>query len=187
MQHHLLGRLDRERRAGEDLVDERTHSRVEVRRRHDLVDEPDPTRLGGVDAAAGEDESHRLLHRDRAREALQRAAPQRGQAHPRLRKPELRVVGGDREVAGGDDLDAPAQAMAVHRGDHRLEEVEALGDAGEAAIRILVGAGLRERLEIGADAERALPGPGDHRHPQVGVGRVEVERARELDMGGQVQ
>ena len=68
-----------------------------------------------------------------AREALQRAAAERGEPHPRFRQRELGVVRRDGEIARSDDFHAAAEAQAVHGGDHRLPQVEPLGDAGEAA------------------------------------------------------
>ena len=48
--------------------------------------------------------------------------------------------------------------------------------------RLLVIAGRRQRLQVGADAERAVAGAGDDGDPQVGIGGVSVECPRELAM-----
>ena len=69
-----------------------------------------------------------------ARQAVH-AAGERRQADARLRQAEAGVVGGDDQVARQSDLEAAAQREAIDRGDHRLEEIEARGDAAEAALR----------------------------------------------------
>ena len=63
----------------------------------------------GADALRAQHQPHRFFHRQLAREALQRAATQRRQPDARLGQPEFRVVRGDGEIAGGEDLDAAAR------------------------------------------------------------------------------
>ena len=48
--------------------------------------------------------------------------------------------------------------------------------------RILVRAGRRQRLEVGAHAEGAIAGGGDDGHAQRRIGGVEIERAIELEV-----
>ena len=73
-----------------------------------------------------------------AREPLQAAAAERGEADARLGQRELGVVGGDREIARRHDLDAAAEREPVHRGDHGLGQIEAVRDAAEAGRRMIV-------------------------------------------------
>jgi hypothetical protein len=116
------------------------------------------------------------------REALQAAAAERGEPDQRLGQAELGVIGSDGEVAGEHDLDPAAQRQPVHRGDHRLKEIEAPRDPGEAARRMIVVAARRALLQIAADAERACPGARDDRDTQRGIGGVRIESASELVM-----
>ena len=134
----------------------------------------------GVDALRTQHEPHRFFHRQLAGEALQRAATERREPHARLGKPELGVLRGDREIAGGEDFHAAAQAQPVDRGDHRLPQVESMRDAGKARRRLFVVARRRQRLEIGADAERAVARAGDDGHAQLGISGIVVERLRKL-------
>ena len=64
---------------------------------------------------------------DQAREPL-RAAGAGDHAEPDLGEAELRVVGGDPEVARERELEADAEAEAADLGDHRLRAALGGGD-----------------------------------------------------------
>src|SRR6202022_5114261 len=100
----------------------------------------------------------------------------------RLRQAEFGVLGRDREIAGGENLDAAAEAESVHCSDDRLPQVEPFRDAGEASGRILVLAGPRKRFQIGAYAKGAIARAGDDGDTQLRILGVAVERPRQLDM-----
>jgi len=55
-----------------------------------------------------------------------------------FRASELRLLGGDADVAHQRQLEAAGQAVAVDGRDDRLPDVDALGDAAE--VRALVSA-----------------------------------------------
>ena len=151
---------------------------------HHFGDEAQLVAFLGADVAAGQHHAHRPLERDHAAEALH-AAGAGGQADARLGQGELGLVGGDDDVAGQRDLEAAAHGDAVHRGDHRLVEVEAVGEAAEALGRVdraLAGLGLDLGvvLEVVAGAEGLVAGAGDDGDPEVRVGLELVERLDHL-------
>src|SRR5258708_1499590 len=120
--HGLEGELDRDRRIGRDLRQDRLCARDEIRRRHNLVDEADAMRLLGADRPAGKNELQRAALSDQARQAL-RAAGAGQQAELDFGLAELRRLRGDPEGAGERRLAAAAEREAVHRGDHGFAEV----------------------------------------------------------------
>jgi hypothetical protein len=65
--------------------------------RNDLVDEPDRARLGDVDAAAGDDQLHRLGEADHERQADRHSVPSDDVPAP-LERPEFGVLSGDPDV-----------------------------------------------------------------------------------------
>src|SRR5205823_5915189 len=91
---------------------------------------------------------------------------------------ELRVVGGDADVARHRELHAAREAVTVDRGDDRFPDVDTLRDAAE--VRPLVRAPavplrrpLRDGLHVGpqirARAEGLRPGAGEDRHVELRV------------------
>ena len=94
--------------------------------RHHVVDQAHGFGFGGADAPAGQDQVHGVLQGHGAGESLQPATAQRGEADARFGQRELGVVGGNRHVAGGDDLRASTERESVHRGDDGLHQVEAV-------------------------------------------------------------
>ena len=117
---HRLGALHGDRRVGGDLGCDRPGAgerRVGVG--EDFVHEADPLGTSGVDVLAGERELGDVAHPDQEREALE-AAEIGDDRHLRLTDREDRVCGADAEVAGGDEVDAAADAVAVRRGDDGL-------------------------------------------------------------------
>ena len=86
-----------------------------------------------------------------------------------LGRAELRVVGGDDEVAREREPEAAGERVSTHPGDRRLAERPQLAEQrGEQAATVVRGrrAGvLGDATEVGAGAERAVAGPGEHDHP----------------------
>ena len=76
------------------------------------------------------------------------------------------VLGADAQVADEGDFEAAAEGVAVDRGDQGLlgvELVEAVaGIGGEVSGRSRRGGGTVALGEVGAGAERAVAGAGDH-------------------------
>ena len=72
-----------------------------------------------------------------------------GEPDARLGQREGRLVRGDDQVASERDLESAAHRNAVHRGDHRLGEVVAVGETAEALRRMLWAlAGLGAQLRM---------------------------------------
>src|SRR5579864_316224 len=123
-----------------------------------------------------------------AREAMDSAGA-RHQSDPRLRQAQARVVGGDDDVAGERDFASAAQRKAVDRGNDRLGDVEARGDAGEAALAHLrtFAAMLGGPFEIIAGGKRALARTGQDRDPHLAVGREVVPHLVHLQVTRRLQ
>ena len=119
---HLLHGPHREGRAGAEAVGEPARLGEQLVAGHDPSGEPDLGGAGGVDALAREQQLERGLHPDAAREPD--GADDRRHAEAHLGHPELGVVGREHEVAGGDERQAVAEAVAVHGGDRRLPDLE---------------------------------------------------------------
>ena len=122
--------------------------RVELRRRHDAIDEPERECLLRVEALAQQHDLHRLLDADDARQRV-RAAAVRREPDVAIRRCEERIVGGDDEVAGVHQRQAEAGHRAVDAGDDRMRHplqvldggVQPADQRGEA--RLALGAGQR--------------------------------------------
>ncbi len=105
------------------------------------VHQPDLPGALGLDGVSGQGDLEREGERDAGGE--QRASTTGQQAALDLGEAELRVVGGDHEVALEHQLEAPTHRAAVQRGDDRLREVgrhEGVRDAG--VVGVLLGRGL---------------------------------------------
>ncbi len=114
-----LGRRDRERRTGGELA-RPAHGLLEQSFSwNDPVDQAPRERLLRMDPAAGHDQLFRAAEPDQAWEALG-AAQVGDDPPPDLVDGELRVVGGDPQVAGRGQLDPTAQGEPTDRGDGRL-------------------------------------------------------------------
>jgi hypothetical protein len=183
-------RVDPERGLGRDHVGDRDRAR-EVIAGHDLLDQPDPQRLGGVELVAGEQPPHRVAPAALAREPQRRAADRIDPAldldlgEPRRRRR-------DPDVGREQELDADGQTRALDRADDRLADPRAgqaerihaaVGDLPRAArehrapLRQIEPAG--EVIAVGvqhADAQRGvaleLAVPAAQRVPQRQVERV---------------
>ena len=115
----------------------------------------------GVDVDAGEHELHRHLVGQPRHRAGDQAATE---ADLGLRVEEVGVVGRNGEIAVLDEHVGAADAVAGHRGDHRLVEVTA--HVGDALPQVGVDGRI---LEVGPDRERLLPRAGQHGDPIVGL------------------
>ena len=111
-----------------------------------------------------------VLGRDRARQAFGRAehtAGIRDDADIDLGEGELGLVGRDDHVAGKRQLEAAAEGDAVHRGDHRLFQIEHLGQAGETADTVILVLG--RRLEVPPGGKEAPLAPGHDGDAERGI------------------
>ena len=137
--------------------------------RHHLVDEAERLALGRRHPPPGQDHAERLLLPDHARQAVHAAGPG-DQPDARFGQGEDGVLGGDDEVAGERDLEAATHGNAIHRGDHRLVEVMALGQAGEAGGRRRPALAGGLHLQIVAGGKGAVAGARHDGDPQIRVG-----------------
>ena len=154
----------------------------------DAVDDAPARGLGRVDRPAGEQQLARQRRRHPAREPED---PARVGDEPDLHlgQREARVGDGDDQVAGERELEPAPGRVAVDRGDHRLVEVEELGQPGEPARAERLGvAGIagRVRLQVPAGGEEALAGAGDDRDPQLRVVAEGDERLAHRPAGRRV-
>src|SRR5438552_17663119 len=90
----------------------------EPRARDDAVDEPPGERGAGIDGIAGERQLERALAPDRARHRYHRRVAE--PAALAARGGEARLLGCDREVAGGVELAAGCGGDAVHASYDRM-------------------------------------------------------------------
>ena len=146
-----------------------------IGQRHDAGDEAGALGFLRVHHAAGQDQVHRFGLADRAGQPL-RAADAGNDAELDFRLAELRVVGGDDEVALHGEFAAAAERKARDRGDHRLARrggaIPVRGEIAEESI----GEGLvRHLLDVGAGGE-SLVRAGDDDAADIGVGLERVER-----------
>jgi hypothetical protein len=86
--------------------------------RDDLLDQPPLVGGRGVQEVTPQVEEHRAPEADEAGQPL-RAAAAGDQAELDLRLPELRVLGGDADVAAHRQLETAAETEAVDRRDER--------------------------------------------------------------------
>ena len=190
--HHLLDPLHDHGRVLRDLARHRPRG-VEQRRLAlvHVIDEADAQRPRGVDVLAGEGELARVPLAKDARQALQ-AAQVGHHRHLDFADAEARVGGGDADVAGGDEVDAAADAPAADRRDHRLatggdrferalqllderQQLDAL--AGELRTHQVRPDGGTHRREVEPVAEMAaLAAHDDGAHRRIGIERVEDAR-----------
>ena len=130
---------------------------VQLRVRHDMVEEAPALGLGRVEPAGGEHEVERPAQPDQAGQALRAAAAGR-QAVAGVLAADARALGGEHRVAGDDDLHAAGQRESLHRrhdGQRRgLEAPRRLVDGADEGGKRLGGLAPVEHLvEVGAGAE----------------------------------
>ena len=163
----VCGELDRLRRASRRFAG-------------DLVDEPEPQRLLGVEAAAGQHQLHRPLLADHAREALGAAAagddPERD-----LGLAELGRLGGDDHVAEQRQLAAAAEREARDGGDQRRAA------RGDAAARTRPPGGtsaswkLRSRIAL-----MSAPAANTSSEPAITMQRTSGSASKRSSCGGEL-
>ena len=141
--------------------------------RHDLVREADAQRLGRAEALAGQRIAAQLAHADGVAEL--RKDDGRGQSPAHLGDREDGVVGGDHDIAGGDDAGAAAEAAALHQRDRRhgqpVEPVDGLGrGAADAYVLLSRGGRLTAAIHLrSAPAWKCRPLPLQQHGAQAGV------------------
>ena len=113
------------------------------------MDEADPARLLGAEALAGKKIAARLARADGAHDKGRDHG--RDDAEADLGRAETRRVGGDGDVAGGDEAGPAAQRGAVDHGDRRL------GQLVERAQHRLETAGVLEVLGLAIARHAAHP------------------------------
>jgi hypothetical protein len=96
-----------------------------------------------------------------------RCTPPAPAIRPTLGQREHRILGGDDDVAGQRDLEPAPHRDAVHRGDQRLVEVEAMRKAGKAGARPRATLARRLHLQIVAGREGALTRTSHDADPQI--------------------
>jgi hypothetical protein len=134
------------------------------------------SRASAGELARGDHDLARIGGADHIDQVLHRGGAV-AEAHLRRRDAELRVVGGDAEVAQHRDVHAAAQAVAADHGDQRLV---AAGELRRRALRQLfvalhrfrARALLLELRDVGARHERLVARAGEHDDPNLGIGLV---------------
>ena len=144
--------------------------------RHDTIDQSHVERLLGAVAAAQVPDLPRALLADEPRQ-IGRAEARIDRADLRPDLPEHRLLGRDGEIAQRREHVAAADREALHPRDHRLGHVanerlhlvDRQADGAPPAVAALV------RALVGAGAERAVAGAGehDHRHRLVPAGALQ--------------
>ena len=113
----------------------------------------------------------------------QRRLDHRGDADAHFRHAEHRAVAGDAEIAGGGELKAGAERVAVDPRDRRhrqmAERVAADVDGADEGAGA-VGIERRELVDIGAADKGASAGAAHHRQPQLRVGGEPGHRLDDL-------
>src|SRR6185295_18857169 len=179
----LLARARRERRVGDDRIDDPAHDRVDRVGGADLVREAARLRLGGAEALGGDEPAPRRLLAHRADDV--RADRRRQEAEPCLAEREGDALGDDADVAHRGDAQAAGVAVAVDARDHRhraaVERPQHLGQTRRVGVVLLPRERRRlaHRAEIGAGAERLAAAADDDRAHAV-VGGERSERRRQL-------
>ena len=178
----MLGRGDGDRGVLGDLLGDGAGDVEQASLGSEALDQPDGEGLGGIEAAAGEDEVLGAARSDEASEALGSAAAG-DDAEADLGEAELGGGGGDAEVAGEGELRATAEGRAVDCGNEDgVAGLDCPEGAAESAqegtdLGLAHGGAL---LEVGAGAEGLLPGAGEDDDPDLltrgdaGDARVEL-------------
>ena len=97
------------------------------------------------------------------------------------------MLGRDDQIAGQSDLEAAAERKPVYGSNYRLIQIEAPGQPGKAAGRVLVLAQLRANLQIGAGTEAALSRAANDRDPQISIVRERVKYLCQFKVGRWMQ
>ncbi len=109
------------------------------------------------------------------------------------------MLGGDDQVAGERKLEPSSGRVTVDGRDHRLLELEHLGQAGESTRPEVLGVPGRRGLEVPAGGEEAPPGAGDDRDAEPVIrgegsemlpelpARPRIDRVRRRAIDGQLE
>ena len=118
-----------------------------------------------------------------------RAADAGGDAEVDLGLAELRLLGGDNEVAQHGQFAAAAQGKAVDRGDDRLPEPgDAVVAEGEEIARVHLGIGLvRHLLDVGAGGEGLVARAGQDQAADAVIVLDRIEEVRQVPEQGRVE
>jgi hypothetical protein len=174
-----LADLQHVRRLGRDLGREIAGGFAQGILRDHAIDQAEAVGLFGTDHFAQQQHLHGRLPGHGARESHHR----RGTKEPDVDtgRRELRVQGGDRKIAGRDQLAAGGGGDAVDLGDYRLRDgIE--GHHQRGAIlehpRLKLDAGIGPQFpEIMARTEGGSGARDDHRpHRPVGADRAQMDR-----------
>ena len=197
--HQVEGVVDRlldqrrgHRRQQGDAPGERARFGGETPARHDPVDQPEPPRLARVDRLAEEEELLGLALAELPRLDQQLDA---GAGHAQDRIGELRVVGGDDQVAHAGQHEPGGDAGALHLRDGRLGQVVNVEALLEVELALVAESALRrgaqpapgvgclladDGLEVVPSREGGAGGREDD-HPHVGIGGGVVHGVVELE------
>ena len=185
MEIGLLRRLQRRGVLGRDLARQRHHVPAQLAARHRVVDEAHLGRAPAVEGPAGQRVELVVAGAQKIAHRLRDAAAGK-HLEVDLAEPHLRVLGGDGEVAGLDDGERAAEAVAVDHGDGRLgkEAQRAPAPFDRDPRRAVVGGRIvaqvhEEFLEVHAGAE-GLAGARDHEHAAARVVAQPLERVGHL-------
>jgi hypothetical protein len=185
----LLDGAHRQRRAGEHVGHPALDGGVELGARHHLVDDAERQCLARAHASPGEQQAHRGAVRDLPLQQ-HHAAVQRQPPDAWLGQREARLLAGDDDVAAEHHLEAAAHRDAVDPRDHRHVERLAQRDAAEAARPrrrpVLEARQAARVLHVGAGAEGALAGAGEHHHTHLRVGLDRGPDGLQALLGGRV-
>jgi len=157
----------------------------QLRARSDRVDKPDAQGFLGVDAAPG----HRKLERTTAAEHPdeRRQRDVREKTHVDLGQREVRLLGGQREIARCDDPQTARDRGPVDAGDDGLPQATQIEEQTRIGAPRLVRRERRpggDRGEIGACAEGPVPCSGDAHDPRslvaIGILQRGAQPAEEI-------
>src|SRR6266403_4074084 len=140
---------DRDRCVGGDLLQDGFRPRNEIRRRNDLVDQPDAPCLPRGDHLSRQNELQRPTLADQPRQPL-RSASTGKQTQLDLRLTERRALDGDPERACHRSLAASAQRKPIDGRDYRLSEVFDEVESALAETASPRSLERRERRKLGA-------------------------------------
>src|SRR5581483_11421631 len=140
----------------------------ELRRRHDLIDNPESLRLVGLESLPGKEQAQRRAGTDEPGQAL---GPARAGQNPELHlwQPHDGVLRSNTKRAGQGQLQAAPQGVAVHgRDGGERQGGQPVDGIVEPAIPGQVGGGvpILQLPELGANRERPSLA-GDHRRADV--------------------
>jgi hypothetical protein len=164
-----LGEPQGQRRGLGHVVDDGMGRRQQVPRLRDAADQPGGQRLGGGQAAPGEQQLLGEALADQLGQPVGGSGP--GQdAQPHLRLAEERPVRAHPDVAGVGQLGAAAQRGPVHRRHRGQRQRPDPGEqAGVDGAQGIGGVAVAKLGDVGARGEGALVAAGEHQQPGPGL------------------